>query len=142
MRAKSRQIFSMTSPIDPKAVRFARWLFTGAGLYGVTVLTPNLLLETTIARASTSFTHPIYFYGFVDIALTWQVLFLLTGRDPVRYRPVMLVGVLEKISFAFPALALMEAGRGERGILPFATIDLMLGLLFLLAWWRLRAARG
>lgn len=129
---------AMSPSADPGALRFARRLFTVAGLYGLLVLTPNLFLEPAIARATAPFTHVLYFYGFLGVALTWQLLFLLIGRDPVRYRAVMPIGALEKISLALPAGVLMRAGRGESGILPFVAVDLLFGALFLLAWWRLR----
>jgi hypothetical protein len=53
------------------------------------------------------------------------------GRDPQRYRPLMLAGVLEKLSFGVPVWLLHLKHRlGQAGVLPFATIDLGLGVLF------------
>jgi hypothetical protein len=34
-------------------------------------------------------THPEFYYGFVGVATTWQVTFLIIRRDPKRYRPLM-----------------------------------------------------
>jgi hypothetical protein len=77
---------------------FARRVFTVAGVYGVLVLLPMLFLEEVVARlAPPGFTHPEFYYGFVGVALAWQLVFLLVGRDPARLRPVMLPAVLEKV---------------------------------------------
>ena len=39
----------------------------------------------------------------VGVALVCQLLFLLISTDPRRYRPIILIGVLEKLSFALSA---------------------------------------
>jgi hypothetical protein len=79
-------------------------------------------------------THPEYFYGFVGLALVWQLAFLLVAGDPVRYRPLMPVAVLEKLSFGLPAVVLFALDRIPVPVLVFGMIDLALGALFLLAY--------
>lgn len=56
-------------------------------------------------------THPEYFYGFVGVGIVWQIAFLVISRDPVRYRPLMLVAVLEKASFFLTTVTLYVLGR-------------------------------
>ena len=43
--------------------------------------------------------RPEHFYGFIGVARAWQVIFLIVASDVMRYRPLMLAGVLEKLSF-------------------------------------------
>lgn len=116
-------------------MRFARRVFTGAAVYGLLALAPQYFLEEKIGRDyPPPITHPEHFYGFVGVALAWQFLFLLIARDPVRYRPAMLVAVLEKLVFAVPAVALFFGGRVPAPVLGFGLIDLTLALLFLAAY--------
>lgn len=114
---------------------FARRVFTGAAIYGILVLAPQYFLEARIGRDyPPAITHPEYFYGFVGLALTWQFLFLLIGRDPVRYRAAMPVTVLEKLVFGVPALILYAQGRLAGATLTFGVLDLVLGTLFLVSY--------
>jgi hypothetical protein len=49
----------------------------------------------------------------------------------------MLVGILEKLSFGVPCWVLYAQHRlGNLAVLPFATIDLVLGTLFAVSWFR------
>jgi hypothetical protein len=118
-------------------MKFARWVFTAAGVYGVVVMLPQLFLEDRISRDNPpAITHPEYFYGFVLVTLAWQLAFLVIGRDPVRFRLLMPVAVLEKLPFAITMFAMVATGRVGAAILPFATIDVVLGLLFAVSFWR------
>ena len=119
-------------------MKFARWVFTGAAIYGVIVLVPPLFLEATVVRMSgLPMGYPEYYYGFTLAAIVFQLLFFTIGRDPQRYRPLMLVGVLEKLSFGLPVWVLYAQHRlGQTAVLPFATIDLGLGVLFATSYLR------
>jgi hypothetical protein len=79
-------------------------------------------------------THPEHFYGFVGVALAWQFVFLTIARDPVRYRPLMLVAILEKVSFGFAALVLFWLGRITLIVLAPALVDLALATAFAVAY--------
>ena len=78
-------------------------------------------------------THPEHFYGFIGVAVAWQVLFLIIARDPVRYRGAIWAAILEKLSFAGATITLFMRGRIAAPILAFGLIDLLLGLLFIVA---------
>jgi hypothetical protein len=119
--------------------KFARWVFLLAGVWGLLTLTPLYFLQGQIAAASGPITHPEYFYGFVGVGLTWQLLFVLISRDPARWRPVMPVAVLEKASFGLPVIGLFAAGKISPTILVFGCIDLIWGVLFAVVFLRLRA---
>jgi hypothetical protein len=68
------------------------------------------------------------------VALTWQFVFLLIARDASRYKPLMLVGVLEKLSYGLAVAILFAAGRVAAAVLTFGVIDLFLGALFVAAY--------
>ena len=118
-------------------MRFAKWMFTLAAIYGVIVLVPPLFLEAMTARATGPVTYPEYYYGFALTALVFQGIFFVIGRDPVRYRALMPLGVLEKLSFGVPCAVLYAQHRlGSPSVLPFAAIDLGLVALFAVSWFR------
>jgi hypothetical protein len=120
-------------------MKFAKWVFLLAGIYGVLVVTPQFFLESQINRDyPPALTHPEYFYGFAGVALAWQIAFLIISRDPARYRPIMLAGVVEKTTFGFATIALFLEERLSTTMLLFGLIDLVLGGLFIVAWWKVR----
>jgi hypothetical protein len=81
-------------------------------------------------------THPGFFYGFVGIGLAWQVAFIIIATDPVRYRPLMIPCVLEKLSWGVAVIVLVLQGRMYNSDLLFAGTDLFLGLLFVIAYFK------
>ena len=125
-------------------MRFAKWTFRLASIYGILLLAPFYFLEKSIGLATAPISHPEYFYGFVGTALAAQLLFLLISTDPERYRPAMLVAVIGKLSFGLPAWILWLGGRITGAVVLLGTVDLVLAALF--AWSFLRTpeprARG
>ena len=120
--------------------RFARRVYTIAGVYGLVVMTPQYFLEERIGRDTPPpITHPEHFYGFIGVTLAWQIAFLVIARDPVRFRALMPVTVLEKLAFAVPGALLYLNGRIGAPVLAFGAIDLVLGALFATAYMRLRS---
>jgi hypothetical protein len=118
-----------------------RRLFWFAGIYGLVVLPPQYFLENRIGTDQPpAITHPEYFYGFLGVAIAWQIAFLIIGTDPARYRPLIIPSILEKFSFAFAVAALYAVGRVPVTICAFAAIDFLLGVLFTIAFVQLRNA--
>jgi hypothetical protein len=116
-------------------MKFAKHVFLLAGVLGLLALAPMYFMESSIGRDfPPPITHPEYFYGFIGVALAWQVAFLLMSRDPARYRPLMLAAVLEKFSFSLAVFALCAQGRAPALLLPFAATDFLLGVLFFVAY--------
>ena len=117
------------------ARRFARRVFTGAAVYGILALPPQYFLEGHLGRAfPPAITHPEHFYGFIGIALAWQFAFLVIAHDPVRYRALMPVAVLEKVAFGGAVVALFALGRVAWPVLAVGAVDLVLATLFLAAY--------
>jgi hypothetical protein len=116
---------------------FARRVFLIAAIYGFIVLLPQYFLEDKTGRDfPPAITHPEYFYGFIGIAVAWQMVFLLISRDPIRYRPLMPIAVVEKIAFGIPAIVLYLTGRLSSQMLGAGLLDLVLGVLFVIAYTR------
>ena len=114
---------------------FARRVFRWAAVYGILALAPLYFMETSLgSRQPPPITHPEFFYGFIGIALAWQVLFLVIARDPVRFRPAMLPAVLEKLAFGGAAIVLFACQRIAGPLLAGGLIDLGLAVAFVLAY--------
>ena len=93
-------------------MKFARWLFAVCGVYGIVALAPLYFMETKLGKDyPPAITHAEFFYGCIGVALAWQVAFFVICVDPRRFRPMMLVGVLEKLGYGVPAVVLYLQGR-------------------------------
>ena len=123
-------------------MKFAKWVFLLAGLYGVLVLTPLYFRESAIARDyPPAITHPEYFYGFIGTALACQFLFLILASDPRRYRPMMLPAIAEKAAFGVAVPILYMQQRVSPVTFGFSLVDVLLGLLFIAAFLATRDSR-
>lgn len=113
---------------------FATRVFRYAGIYGLIVLLPQYLIELGVGPSiSLPIQRPEHFYGFIGVAVTWQLVFLTIARDVRRFRPLMIPAILEKLVFGIPVLLLFTNGRVGADVLVFGTIDLFLALLFVLS---------
>ena len=121
------------------AQRFATYVFRIAAVWGFLVLTPLFFMFDRISATDPPpITHPGFYYGFVVTALTWQVLFALISTDPERYVPIMPVAVLEKFGYGITVTVLYALGRMHASDMIFVVTDTTLGMLFLVAFLRLR----
>src|ERR1043165_3358511 len=124
-------------------MRFARLTFLIAGIYGLLALVPLYFLKQQIGRGyPPPITHPEYYYGFIGVAVAWQLAFIVMSRDPVRYRPLMPVAVVEKASFFIPAVLLYAQHRLSSFMLAAGTIDGVLGVLFLISYLKTGGLHG
>ena len=118
-------------------MRFAKIVFWIAGIWGVLVLTPLYFMFDVIGRNDPPpITHPGFFYGFAGAGLAWQIAFFFIAKDPVRHRPLMIPSVLEKFSYGAAVVVLVLQGRMHRSDLVFAATDLVLGVLFAIAYFK------
>jgi hypothetical protein len=126
------------SPTPQHIVRgaaLARRIFTVAGIYGVLVLVPQYFTEGRVGRDfPPPITHPEHYYGFIGVALAWQVLFLIMARDPVRFRLVMVPATLEKLAFGGATVVLYLQGRLATLIFGAGIVDLIFAALFVAAF--------
>jgi hypothetical protein len=120
-------------------MRFSRFVFIAAGVWGVVVLAPLFFLFDVSGRQyAAPASYPHFFYGFIAVALAWQVAFFVIGSDPLRFRPVMIPAILEKLGFVVTALVLYARGRISNADASAAWPDLILGCLFIVAFLKAR----
>jgi hypothetical protein len=116
-------------------MRFARAVFLIAGIWGLAVLTPLYWLRDITGRAYAVPTDsPQFFYGFFAVALTWQLAFLVIAWNPMRFRPFILLGVVEKLSYVITLAVLYQQARISTDDAMAVLPDLLLGVLFLAAF--------
>ncbi len=121
-------------------MKFAKVVFWIAGLWGFLVLAPLYFMFDLIGRQDPpAITHPGFYYGFASVGLAWQIAFLFIARDPVRFRPLMIPSVIEKFGYGATFLVLYSQKRIHPSDLPFAGVDVLFGVLFLLAFFRTSA---
>jgi hypothetical protein len=116
-------------------MKFAKIVFLIAGIWGVLVITPLFFIFDLIGKNDPpAITHPGFYYGFACVTLAWQIAFLVISRDPVRLRPMMIPCMLEKFPYVIAASVLYGQSRIKTPDLMLAMVDLVLGMLFVVAW--------
>jgi hypothetical protein len=127
---------------DQTAMRFARAVFTCAGIWGLGVLTPLYFSFDLVGRFyPPAITHPDFFYGFIGVAIAWQIAFLVIGRDPAGLHTMMIPAILEKFGYVLTLSILYAQGSLRLGQFAVAVPDFVLGLLFVIAFLQVDAAR-
>ena len=115
-------------------MKFAKWAYRIAGIYGLLVLAPLLFLEHAVSQNyPPTITHPEYYYGFAITGVAWQLAFIVIGNDPQRFRILMPVTWLEK-SYGLIAIVLYGQGRISSQVLALGLIDLLFAALFVRAY--------
>ena len=118
-------------------MKFAKIVFWIAGIWGLVIITPLFFLFDLIGQKDPPpITHPGFFYGFVGVALAWQVAFCFIATDPARYRPLMIPCVLEKATYAVAVVTLVLQSRMHPSDLVFAATDSLLGVFFVIAYFK------
>jgi hypothetical protein len=121
-------------------MKFAKIVFWIAGIWGVLVLTPLYFMFDLIGRQDPPpITHPAFYYGFVGAGLAWQIAFVIIATNPVRFRPLMIACVVEKFTYAGAFIVLYLQRRLHASDLTFGAIDLLFGVLFVLAFLKTKA---
>ncbi|SRR5258706_5128120 len=122
-------------------MKFAKIVFWVASIWGLLVLTPLFFIFDSIGRNDPPpITHPGFYYGFATVALAFQFVFFVIARDPMRFRPIMIPAVFEKLSYATALVVLYFQHRIRAPDLVFASSDFVLGLLFITAFFKTRDA--
>ena len=112
-------------------MKFARWVFAAAAIYGFLSLPPLYFIERL---AVPPISHPEYYYGFIGTALAFQIVFAMVARDPVRLRAVMPACMVEKLTFVVALIWLGALGRIAMPLPVFGAIDATWFVLFVAAW--------
>ena len=124
-------------------MKFARIVFTVAAVYGFAILLPLYFLLGKVNRDTPPpVTHAELYYGFVGLAVLWQAVFVLIATDPIRYRPIMAIAILEKFIYTVPVVILYMQGQAHPKTLAPALVDPVFGILFLVAYVKTREAKS
>jgi hypothetical protein len=116
-------------------MKFARGVFVIAGVWGVVVLTPlYFLVDLTGRHYAPPLDYPQFFYGFLSVAMAWQIAFLVIASSPARFRPLMIPGIIEKFGHVTGVAVLYSLGRLPVADAIAAAPDLILGALFVMAF--------
>jgi hypothetical protein len=122
-------------------MRFARTVFIGAGIWGIVVLLPLYwLVDITGRPYPPPADYPQFFYGFLWVALAWQVAFLIIGINPLFFRALMIPSILEKFGWVATLAVLYGRARITAVDAQAAIPDLALGVLFVVAFVKTRTA--
>jgi hypothetical protein len=120
-------------------MKFARVVYRIAAIWGFVSLPPLYFLRTRLAElAPPALTHAEFYFGFIGLALLWQIVFVLISNDPMRYHPLILLTVLEKLVYSVPVVILYAMGELSQSMLASALVDPVLGALFAIAYVRTR----
>ena len=118
-------------------MKFAKIVFRIAAIWGFLIIAPLYFIFDLIGKNDPPpITHPAFYYGFVGVALVWQFAFLIIASDPIRFRPLMIAAILEKLVYSIPVIILVSQKRMHPNDLVFAGIDLFLCVLFVMAYLR------
>ena len=119
-------------------MRFTKVTFLVAGVYGLLALIPMYFTETRYGVDNPpAITHPEFYYGFIGVAVAFQIVFIIISRDPIRYRSLVLPSIVEKFSFVTAVSLLVYAERTTAQMVLGAAIDAVLGTLFTISWFKL-----
>jgi hypothetical protein len=114
---------------------FASVAFLIAGVWGIVVLTPlYFLVDLTGRQYAAPADYPQFFYGFLSVAMAWQIAFLVIGSSPARFRPLMIPSIVEKFGHVTGVAVLYGQERLSAADATAAGPDLLLGVLFVLAF--------
>ncbi len=117
-------------------MKFAKWTYLIAGIYGLLILLPQYFLEVQNGiDYPPPINHPEYYYGFIGIAVAWQIAFIIISRDPVKYKLLMIASIIEKYTYGIATMVLFLQDRVAKVVLVVGTIDLVLGTLFIISYY-------
>ena len=122
-------------------MRLARIVFIGAGIWGIAVLTPLYwLVDVSGRRYAAPNDYPAFFYGFIGVAIAWQIAFLIIGSNPVRFRTMMIPAMIEKFGYVSTLAFLYGQSRISAVDVQPAIPDGLIGILFVVAFLRTRTS--
>jgi hypothetical protein len=92
------------------------------------------LVERVGRDAPPPVTHPEFYYGFLGVTFLWQLVFVLIAKNPLRYRSLMPIAILEKFVYTVPVVILFMQGKVHASILRPSLVDPVFGVLFVAAY--------
>jgi hypothetical protein len=118
-------------------MRFAKIVFRIAGIWGLLVIMPLYFLFDIAGRQSPpAINHPEFYFSFVGVTLVWQIAFFVIASNPIRFRPFMIVAMLEKLGYILTVSALYLQHRVASNQLIWVGTDSTLCLLFVASYFK------
>ena len=92
------------------------------------------MFDTIGRRTPPALTHPQYYFGFLGVALAWQIAFFVIATDPVRFRLMIIPSVVEKLTFVGAITVLYLQRRITSAEAIPALPDAILAALFVISF--------
>jgi hypothetical protein len=122
-------------------MKFAKFVFWLAGIWGVLVIVPLYFMFDTIGRQNPpALTHPQFYFGFLGVTLAWQVAFFFIAGNPERFRPMIIPALIEKLTYVGAIIVLFNQRRMTPSESLVAVPDLILAILFAISFAKTRPA--
>jgi hypothetical protein len=116
-------------------MKFTKYVFWIAAVYGILVISPLYFSEQKLGlEYPPPINHAEYFYAFAGVALVWQILFVFVAFDPAKYRSLMILCILEKLSMLPTFCILFPQGRFPFLWIPLMIVDFTFAVLFFIAF--------
>jgi hypothetical protein len=120
-------------------MKFAKVVFVVASVWGIGVLTPLYwLVDVSGRRYGVPTEYPQFYYGFLSVAMAWQIAFLIIGSNPARFRVLMVPGILEKLGYVAVLAVLHQQARVTWADAQAAVPDFVLAILLMVAFVKTR----
>jgi hypothetical protein len=120
-------------------MKFAKIVFTIAGVWGILVLTPLFfLVDLTGRKYAPPSSYPHFFYGFFALALVFQLVFFIIASDPARFRPMIIAAIFEKAIYVTVCAVLYSRGQITLTDASTCFADCILGMLFICTYFTTR----
>jgi hypothetical protein len=109
----------------------ARPLFSIAALFNFAVGVPMLVAYPVVARVLQLKGKPtVWFHVAAAVVLVFGYAYWCVARDPVRFRPYVLLGIIGKLAFVVAIYGHWIAGSASGRSAMLVTVDLIFALLF------------
>ena len=116
-------------------MKLARWIFLVAGILGLLMVAP--VAFTLVAGGKTILPDAanlgLFIYVMVLQHICWQILFIILAREPIRYRPMMLLASFVEALTSLNPIWLFFFG--VKYWIPIVVVYLAFALLFIVAFW-------
>lgn len=113
-----------------------RPLFLSAATFNLIVGLPMLVAYPIVARLLGLDGPPTVWFHIVGaVVLLFGWVYWQVGRDPVKYRPYVALGIIGKLAFAGIIYGHRVAGTATTATAALVTVDVAYALLFI-AWLR------
>lgn len=110
-------------------MKFAKWTFLIAGIFGLLTTIPLAFAEKRM-----SVQQPEFYYGFVFLDICFQIVYIFISTSPIRFRPIMIPSFLAKASGTIALTWLYLINRVSSQWIAIGAVDGLFAVLFLFGY--------